>query len=190
VICVKILHRANNWEFTSELFVNHETKKSKHGGTSVIELDATLKVLLLLVESVPAKVKTTVTEVTDEFTWLGAVGRIQHDEALKETNKSKHLEKTRLGDGLDGGPAVGDGLEGSSRKVNITRKANSIAGDDLTKEAKHADAAVLDLDVTKTVETVLVGIFKEAKGVEETKRGLDAKLALEGHRDGGRRELL
>jgi hypothetical protein len=43
---------------------------------------------------------------------------------------------------------------------------------------KLTDAAVLDLDVTEAVEALLVGILKEAKGVEETKRGLDTELQL------------
>ena len=41
---------------------------------------------------------------------------------------------------------------------------------------KLTDAAVLDLDVTEAVEALLVGILKEAEGVEETKGGLDTEL--------------
>jgi len=170
--------------------MDHEAKESQHGGTSVVELDATLEVLLLLVECVPAEVETTVTEITDEFTWLGAVGRIQHHETFEETNEGKHLEKTGFRNGLDGGPTVGDGLEGGSGKIDVSWKANSIPGHDLTKEAKHADTPVLDLDVTKTVETVLVGIFEEAKGIEQAEWWLDSKLTFEGHGDGRRRNLL
>jgi hypothetical protein len=52
--------------------------------------------------------------------------------------------------------------------------------DDVTKEGKLGDTAVLDFDISKTVESLLVGIVKEAKRIEETKRSLCAKLRLEG----------
>ena len=58
-------------------------------------------------------------------------------------------------------------------------------GDDVPKEGKHGDAAVLDLNVTEALETLLVGIGEEAEGVEESKRGLDAELVLEGAEGGG-----
>ena len=62
---------------------------------------------------------------------------------------------------------------------------DSVTGDDLAKEGKLTDTSVLDLDVTKAVETLLVGILKKAKRIEETKRGLDTKLGLEGVKSGG-----
>jgi hypothetical protein len=39
---------------------------------------------------------------------------------------------------------------------------------------------VLQLNVTKTVETLLVGIVEHAQRIEESKRGLSTKLVLEG----------
>ena len=59
------------------------------------------------------------------------------------------------------------------------------AGDDVAKEGKLGDTAVLDLDVTETVELDLVTIGDKAKGIEEAKRGLGAELVLEGAKGGG-----
>jgi hypothetical protein len=55
---------------------------------------------------------------------------------------------------------------------------------------KLADTAVLELDVTETLETLLVGVGEETEGVEESKRGLDTELVLEGRESGGGGTLL
>mmetsp|Transcript_28957 Transcript_28957/g.63792 ORF Transcript_28957/g.63792 Transcript_28957/m.63792 type:complete len:106 (-) Transcript_28957:17-334(-) len=63
---------------------------------------------------------------------------------------------------------------------------DSGTGEDVTEEGKLGDTAVLDLDVTETVETLLVDVAVEkAEGIEESKRGLDSKLVLEGVEGGG-----
>jgi len=117
---------------------------------------------------------------------------VLHDAKLKEANKEEDLDKTSLGDGVraeDGGETVGEGIEGVSGVVDGTAKVDTVAGDDLAEEGKLADAAVLDLDVTEAVETLLVGILKKAKGIEEAKGGLGAELGLEGL-EGGRGSTL
>jgi len=38
---------------------------------------------------------------------------------------------------------------------------------------------VLDLDVTKAVETLLVRIIKKSKGIEESERSLSSNFTLE-----------
>ena len=55
---------------------------------------------------------------------------------------------------------------------------------------KLADTAVLELDVTEALETLLVGVGEEAERIEETKRGLDTELVLEGRESGGGGTLL
>mmetsp|Transcript_28958 Transcript_28958/g.63796 ORF Transcript_28958/g.63796 Transcript_28958/m.63796 type:complete len:93 (-) Transcript_28958:44-322(-) len=63
---------------------------------------------------------------------------------------------------------------------------DSGTGEDVTEEGKLGDTAVLDLDVTETVETLLVDVAVEkAEGIEESKRGLDTKFTLEGVEGGG-----
>ena len=163
------------------MLVDHKSKNSHHGGTSVVELDGTLGKLGLFIKGVPAVVKGVVTEVTNEF----SSGDVLHDEKLKSSDEGNNLEKSSLGDGINSGPSVGDGVERSSRVVDVSWKLDSVTGYDLAKESKLTDTSVLDLDVTKTVESLLVGIIEHTKGVEESERGLGSELSLEGVEGGG-----
>jgi len=47
--------------------VHHEAKDAHHGGTAVVELDAALGKLGLLVEGVPAEVEGAVAEISGEL---------------------------------------------------------------------------------------------------------------------------
>ena len=150
--------------------MDHEAEDAHHGGTAVVELDGALGALGLLIEGVPAEVEGTVAEVTGEFTGLGTVGGVLHDEELESADEGDDLEKALLGDGagaLDGGEAVGEGVEGITGVVDGAIEVDAGTGGDLAEEGKHTDAAVLDLDVTEAVEALLVGILEEAEGVEE-----------------------
>jgi len=65
------------------------------------------------------------------------------------------LGKSGIGDGVrarDGGPSVGEGVEGVSGVVNISMQVLSVVGDKLVKESKLTDASVLDFDVSETAE--------------------------------------
>ena len=62
---------------------------------------------------------------------------------------------------------------------------NSRTGDDVSEERKLGNTSVLDLDVTKTVETVLVGIVKESERIEKSKWGLNSNLSLESSEGSG-----
>jgi hypothetical protein len=165
--------------------VNHKSKDSHHGGTSLVKLDGTLLKLGLLIERVPSEVDGSVTEISNEFTRLGTVGGVFHDEKLKESDESNNLEKSSLGDGLNGGVTIGDGVEGSSGVVDVSWKVNSGTGDDVSKEGKLGNTSVLDLNVTKTVESVLVSFVKKSKRIEESKRSLNSELVLKGLKGGG-----
>ena len=165
--------------------MDHKSKNSHHGSTSLVQLNSTLLELGLLVERVPAEVNGSVTEVTNEFSLSG---NILHDEKLKETNEGNNLSQSSSGDSVrsvNGGPSVGEGVEGVSGVVNVSGKVDSGTGDDVTQEGELGDTSVLDLDVTETVETLLVGVIEESEGVEESKRGLDTELVLEGGEGGG-----
>ena len=179
------LELSNNGDGSSELLMDHKSKDSHHGGTSVVQLNSTLGKLGLLIEGVPSEVKGTVTEVTDEFV---LAGNILHDTELKSTNEGEDLGESGRGDGIgaeEGGKAVGVGVEGVAGVVNVSIEVDSGAGDDLSQEGKLADTAVLDLDVTKTVEALLVGTIEQAEGVEEAKGSLGTELVLEGGEAGG-----
>jgi hypothetical protein len=56
---------------------------------------------------------------------------------------------------------------------------NSSTGDDVSKESKLGDTSVLELNVTKTIEALLISVVKKAKRIEESKRRLSSKLGLE-----------
>ena len=179
------LELSNNGDGSSELLMDHKSKDSHHGGTSVVQLNSTLGKLGLLIEGVPSEVKGTVTEVTNEFV---LAGNILHDTELKSTNEGEDLGESGRGDGIgaeEGGKAVGVGVEGVAGVVNVSIEVDSGAGDDLSQEGKLADTAVLDLDVTKTVEALLVGTIEQAEGVEEAKGSLGTELVLEGGKRGG-----
>ena len=117
-----------------ELLVDHEAKDAQHGGTAVVELDAALEDLGLLIEGVPAEVEGAIAEIAGE---LGLAGDVLHDEELKDANEGDDLEKAGLGDGagsVDGRKTVGEGIEGVSGGVDAARKVDASAGGDLAKE--------------------------------------------------------
>ena len=72
-----------------------------------------------------------------------------------------------------------------SSLVDVSTEVGSGTGDDVAKEGKLSDTAVLDLNVTKAVESLLVGFVEESERIEESDRGLGAKLSLEGVERGG-----
>merc|ERR1719457_344416 len=101
------------------LVSSSKSSDSHHGGTAVVELDSTLGKLGLLIKGVPSKVKGSVTEVTWELRFSG---NIFHDEKLKSSNEGNNLEKSSLGDGINSGPSIGNGAEGSSGLVDVSWK--------------------------------------------------------------------
>ena len=164
----------------SELLVDHKSKDAHHGGTSVVKLNHALAHLGISIKGVPSEVKGSVTEVTDEVSRGGTVGRVLHDNELKETNEGNNLQKSGRRDGIgtdEGGNTVGEGGEGVTGVVNVARKVDSVTGGDLAKEGKLTDTSVLDFDVTKTVELLLVAIGNHAKRIEEAKRMDDTQAA-------------
>ncbi|KAL7441839.1 hypothetical protein ACHAXH_005689 [Discostella pseudostelligera] len=168
--------------------MDHQAKNSHHCGTSIVQLNSTLGKLGLLIEGIPSKVKSTITEVTNELSGGSTVGTVLHDAKLQGTNEGNNLSKTGAGDGIgsgDGSPSIGEGVEGVAGVVNVARKVDAIAGDNLSQEGKLGDTSVLDLDISETVEALLVGTIEHAKGVEEAKRSLGTELVLEGGEGGG-----
>ena len=157
--------------------MDHESKNSHHGGTSIVELDSTLGKLGLLVEGVPAEVKGSVTEVTRE---LRLSGNILHDGKLQEANEKEDLQQTGRGDLGQSGDSGGDGLEAGARVVNVSRKTNTGGGHNVSKDGELGDTSVLELNVTEAVEALLVGIGEHTEGIEESERRLGTDLALEG----------
>jgi hypothetical protein len=173
-------------EGDSQLLVDHEGKDTHLGGTALVELDGTLGELGLLVESVPSEVDGIVTEVTDEF----SSGDVLHDTKLQGTDEGNDLGNSSTRDGVEGGETIGDVSEGKSGEINISWETDSGLGDEVSNNTEHTDASVLDLDVTETVEFLLVTIGDHAKRIEESKRSLGTKSILEGSQGGGGGGLL
>ena len=183
---VGIVSKRNN------LLVDHKSEDTGHGGTSVVELDGTLGELLFLIEGIPSEVNVSVTEVTDEL--VSGSRNILHETNFKESNEGDDLDKSGSRDGVrsdKGGNSVRVGLEGVTGVVDVSRKVDSGTGDDLSKEGKHTNTSVLDLDVSETVESLLVDItVEESQRIEESKRRLGTEFILEGLDGGGSGLLL
>ena len=163
--------------------MNHKSKDTHHGGTAVVQLNGTLGELGLFVKGVPAEVKSSVTEVTNVL--VASSLNVLHDSKLKEAYEGKDLEGSSDRNLKGASPALSDIREGGSRVVNVSGKTDSGTSGDLAKEGKLGDTPVLELDVTETVETLLVGIIEQSQRIEETKRRLGTELVLEGVESGG-----
>ena len=72
-----------------------------------------------------------------------------------------------------------------ARKVDVTRKMGATAGENLAQEGELTDAAVLHLNVTEAVESLLIHVLEHAERIEEAKGGLHAKLTIESVQAGG-----
>jgi hypothetical protein len=154
-------------------------------GTALVELGGTLLHLGLGVEGVSAKVKGSVTQVTDEF----SNSDILRDSKLEKTNEGDDLEMI----GRRVSSMAANPLGYQRRKFRCSqclledgfRSRRQVSGN-----SKHADTSVLDLDETETVELFLVTISDKAKRIEESKKSLVTEFVLEslvgGDRSAGR----
>mmetsp|Transcript_43718 Transcript_43718/g.91931 ORF Transcript_43718/g.91931 Transcript_43718/m.91931 type:complete len:246 (-) Transcript_43718:11-748(-) len=178
---VRVVAKGNN------LLMDHESKDTHHGGTAVVELNGTLGELGLLIKVIPSEVNVSVTEVTNVL--VSSSRNITHEGALQPSDEGKDLDKSSSGDGVrseEGGNTVGERVKGVSGVVDGSGEVDSSTGHDLSKEGKLSDTAVLDLDVTKAVETFLGAVSREhAEGIVESKRRLGTELILEGVELGG-----
>jgi hypothetical protein len=182
---------SDDWKFGivskgNDEFVNHKSKNSHHGGTSVVQFNGTLLKLGLFIKVIPSEVDVSVTEVTGEF---GKSWNLTHEGAFEDSNEGDHLHNSRGGDVVvseDGSNSIGERVEGVTSLVDGSWKVDSGTGGDLAKEGQLTDASVLDLDVTKTFESFLGGITREkTERIEEAKRRLGTKFALERVVQGG-----
>ena len=168
-------------EGDSELFVDHEGKDSHLGSTSLVELNGTLGELGLLVEGVPSEVKGSVAEISNEF----SSGDVLHDSKFKETNESNDLGDSGSRDGIKSSESVRDGSERGAGVVNVSWETDSSLLNKVSSNGKHGDTSVLDLDISETVELVLVTIGNKSQRIVESERSLGTELVLEGHGDSG-----
>ena len=165
--------------------MDHKSKNSHHGGTSIVELDGTLLELGVFVEFVPSEIEGSVAEVTNEF--VSSSGDVLHDTEFKDTAEGNDLDPANGRNSIrsvDGGPSVRDVLEQETILVDGSTEVDTVTGGDLSQEGKHTDTSVLDLGVSKTVELFLVTIGHQVEGIVESKRRLGSENILEGVQGG------
>jgi len=166
------IHISDNRDGSSELLVNHQSQNSHHSGAAVVKLNTSLEELFLLSERVPSEVDPSIAEVTDEL--VSSSLNVLHEEKLHQSNQGEDLGESLNRDGVGaekGGKTVRVVFAHVSGKVNLVVPVETSTGVDISEETKHGNTSVLDLDVTKSVESLLVGIIKKAKGVVEADTG-------------------
>ena len=192
--------------------MNHQSKDTHHCCSSVVQFYSPL-LHEFFVSALP--LEHTISQITREFTFT----QVFHDENLKESNESDNLEETSGGDVTESSDSRLDGSKGCSREVNISRNTSSERGVDVSKNSKHGNTSVLDLDIAEAIESFLIGTVKEVQwiplkeinfsldvrtggtknartvqngiaNVPETQRFLDAKSILECSQRGGCTGLL
>ena len=149
----------------SELFVNHKSEDSHHGGTSVVQFDGTLGKLGFLIEGVPSEIDGSGAEVTRELTLAGVV---THDE-FKNEDEGDDLSPSSLRDGGKSSVSRRDAGEGGTGVVDVSSKTDSGVVGDESEEGKHGNTSVLDLGVSELVESFLGGSVKHTKRIVESK---------------------
>ena len=139
--------------------IHLEAKDIHHGRTSIVRLNSTLVELVFLFKGVPTKLNGTIAEFTNKIASLSAIVRVLHHHNLKEYNEYGKLEEALLGGGVsarDGFQDIGGGFKGVNTVVNISRKENAVAGNDMYQEGKMRNAAVIDIRIQKAIEALLI----------------------------------
>ena len=170
----------------TQLIVNHESEKSHLGGTALVEFAVALLDLVLLGEAVPTPGVDSIAEVTREL--VSSSWDVLHDLKLKESNKGKDLECTGNRDGFGGSPAGSKVGELGARVINVSWKVDTSLVDEESNNTKHANAAMLEFDVTETVEPFLVGSLEKVERIEESNGFGNTNLCVDG--SGGASSLL
>mmetsp|Transcript_16495 Transcript_16495/g.35952 ORF Transcript_16495/g.35952 Transcript_16495/m.35952 type:complete len:227 (+) Transcript_16495:413-1093(+) len=160
-----------------EFLVNHESKDSHHGCSSVIQFNGTF-LHLFLGGSLPRE--HSVSEITGVF--AGTV--VLHDEQLEESNESENLNKSGVGNVGESGDTGFDRGKGGSGVINVSGNTGAKGCVDVTENGKHGNASVLDLDVTKTVESGLVNSVQHVQRVPESQRFLSSEFGIESGKSG------
>jgi hypothetical protein len=171
---------SDDWKFRivskgNDTYVNRKSKNSHHGGTSVVQFNGTLLKRGLFIKVGPSVVDVSVTEgfgtswnltqphaTSRNLTQPHATSRnLTHEGAFEDTNEGDHLNNSGGGDVVaseDGSNSIGVRVEGVTSVVDGSWKVDSGTGGDLAREGQLTDASMLDLDVTKTFESLFGGI--------------------------------
>lgn len=115
-------------------------------------------------------------------------GPYLHDGDFQETDEGQNLEGTGDRDIEGSFPARSKIRELGSRVVNIAREIDTGLVDEETNNTKHANASMLQLNVTKTLKLGLIGAVEETKRIPKSKGLLNTNLIFKGgkgRRSGG-----
>merc|ERR1719463_880825 len=153
-------------DWNTELFVHHKAKNTHHGGTSLVQFNSTLPVLVFVTEFVPAEIDQSITEVTNEFVFTS---RVLHYEKFQESAEEENLSEGGRSDVFDGLETVADIVESPSGEIDVSVKTVSGVSPEVSNNGKHTDTSVFEFDVTKTVEPFLACSLKDFQGIVETK---------------------
>jgi len=156
--------------------VHHAAGDTKHGGTSVLDLDIEGAITgfrvfdLAWVSSGDGSRGSVVTSRKI----LGSTGVLsgRHGDSLGDSSEKKDLGQTKSRDGREGRESHSVVQDGRERNISVevkgSREGDSEFLDHHTDEGGHADTSVLDFDGTTTGEGV--GILSKSKRIEKVKR--------------------
>ena len=162
--------------------VNHAPSNSKHGATSVLDLDVEGAVTVIGVLDLAGVTSGDEgrAAVVPSGKVLGTSGVLssRHGDGLGESTKEEDLGESEGGDVGEGGEThavIQDGAERNiSGEVEGSREGDSELLDHHADEGGHGDTSVLDLDGATTGEAI--GILHQAKRIEEVQwTGIDAE---------------
>ena len=138
--------------------MNHKSKNAHLSCSAVVQLDGSLLHEFFLGSG---PLEHTVSQVSWEFSSSGVL----HDKDFKESNEGNDLGKSSRWDVGKSSNSSLDGGERGTGVVNVSRNAGSESGVDVSENGKHSNTSVLDFDVSKTVESFLIGVLKEVQRV-------------------------
>ena len=154
---------------------DHVSKHSKHGSTSIVELDIKLACLEFRIGNV-------LTEPTNPVVSIVLGGR--HPCELNKCEEEKKLEKSSRRDGRDSS----EDLSTNARSVdirefdilglgNVSVENNAIGMDNLSNQRHHADTSMFALNGTATLKGFGLSV-EPSKGIVDTKGLSDSELKL------------
>ena len=151
----------------SELLGNHVTDDTKHGSTSVVQLNVELAGLLFRISNVGSEVSDSVVSVV-----LGG----RHPGELDKGEEGQDLGKSGRRDGEDSsnsGRDVGELQVVGRRDVSI--EDNVVVVDDGSDDGSHGNTSVLTFDGTTTFEGLRLGL-EPSKRIVDSKRLSDTEF--------------
>ena len=184
--------------------MDHKGEDSHLCSTSIVKLNGGFTSLLSSAPSLGIHVIGTVGG--NRVLFLG-------ESELNSTNKKKKLKRSTGRDGIESSKSRLYRREGNAVS-DISGKSVAGTGHEMAKDGKHSDTAVLDLknplmiehlmndavvsstklltylNISKSVESILIGVLEQVKRIPESKRSLGTELTRERHLEGITRGLL